>query len=149
MQPTGFKIDFVRNLISGSAEWFFIIILKFILTSTFEIKIYKKIPWHEKKLIFEGVYRQRIHYLTLTAWEKKLWGHVWTIPGSNFGHRQKWIIQKKICIKMRSNYVRVWGSLLKFYDPYYLTRFIYTVLNLAVRQIRTNWRCGVKWSGWI
>ena len=50
MQPYGFKIDFVRNLISGSAEEFFIIILKFILTSTFEIEIYEKIPWHEKKL---------------------------------------------------------------------------------------------------
>ena len=38
----GFEIDFVRNRISGSAAWFFVIILKFIFTLIFEIKIYAK-----------------------------------------------------------------------------------------------------------
>ena len=38
----GFKIDFVRNPISGSAARFFVIILKFILTLIYEIKIFKK-----------------------------------------------------------------------------------------------------------
>ena len=41
-QPYGFEIDFVRNSISGSAAWFFVIILKFIFAAIFEIKIYKK-----------------------------------------------------------------------------------------------------------
>ena len=44
-RPYGFEIDFVRNPISGSAAWFFVIILKFILTPIFEIKI------HEKKFL--------------------------------------------------------------------------------------------------
>ena len=34
-QPLGFEIDFVRNSISGSAAWFFVIILKFIFTAIF------------------------------------------------------------------------------------------------------------------
>ena len=39
------KIDFKGNPIFESAAWFFVIILKFIFKSIFEIKI------HEKKLI--------------------------------------------------------------------------------------------------
>ena len=39
----GFELDFVRNPISGSAAWFFVIILKLILTPIFEIKIHEKI----------------------------------------------------------------------------------------------------------
>ena len=34
-RPYGFEIDFVRNPISGSAAWFFVIILKFIFTHIF------------------------------------------------------------------------------------------------------------------
>ena len=41
-RPYGFEIDFVRNFISGSAAWFFLIILKFIFTPIFEIKIHEK-----------------------------------------------------------------------------------------------------------
>ena len=41
-QPYGFQIDFVRNSISGSAALFLVIILKFIFTLIFAIKIYKK-----------------------------------------------------------------------------------------------------------
>ena len=38
-----------------SAAWFFVIILKFIFTPIFEIKINeKKIPWRQKNFIFEG-----------------------------------------------------------------------------------------------
>ena len=37
-QPLGFEIDFVSNPISGSAAWFFVIILQFILTAIFESK---------------------------------------------------------------------------------------------------------------
>ena len=41
-QPYSFSIDFVRNPISGSTAWFFVIILKFIFTPIFEIKIQEK-----------------------------------------------------------------------------------------------------------
>ena len=41
-RPYGFEIDFVRNPISGSAAWFFVIILEFIFTPILEIKIYEK-----------------------------------------------------------------------------------------------------------
>ena len=51
-RPYGFKIDFARNLFSGSAAWFFVIIFKFIFTPIFEIKFHEKIFWHRKKLHF-------------------------------------------------------------------------------------------------
>ena len=38
-----FDTDFVRNPISGSAAWFFVIILKFIFKLIFEIKLHEKI----------------------------------------------------------------------------------------------------------
>ena len=60
-RPNGFEIDFVRNLISGSAAWFFVIILKFIFTPIFELKIY------EKKS--QRPYHQPRQYLTPPAWE--------------------------------------------------------------------------------
>ena len=47
-RPYGFEIDFVRNPITGSAAWFFVIILKFIFTAIFKIKIHEKNPWHQK-----------------------------------------------------------------------------------------------------
>ena len=37
-QPLDFEIDFARNPFSGSAAWFFVIILKFIFTAIFELK---------------------------------------------------------------------------------------------------------------
>ena len=41
-QPLSFEIDFVRNLISGSATWYFVIILEFLLPAIFEIKVHVK-----------------------------------------------------------------------------------------------------------
>ena len=49
-QPLGFEIDFARYPISGSAAWFFIIILKLIFTPIFEIKVHEKNSWHRKKI---------------------------------------------------------------------------------------------------
>ena len=51
-RPYGFEIDFVRNPISGSAAWFFVIILKFIFTLIFEIKLYEKKFLDIKKISF-------------------------------------------------------------------------------------------------
>ena len=51
-RPYDFKVDFVRNLISGSATWFFVIILKFIFTPIFEIKIYGKKFLDTQKISF-------------------------------------------------------------------------------------------------
>ena len=42
LQPLDFEIDFVRNPISGSAAWFFVIIGKIIFTAIFEIKNHEK-----------------------------------------------------------------------------------------------------------
>ena len=42
LRPYGSKIDFETNPFSGSAAWFFVIILNFILTPIFEIKIPEK-----------------------------------------------------------------------------------------------------------
>ena len=51
-QPLDFEIDFARNPISGSAAWFFVIILKFIFTDIFEIKNYVKKFLGTKKISF-------------------------------------------------------------------------------------------------
>ena len=45
-EPFDFEIDFTRNPISGSAAWFFVIMLKFIFPLILEI--HEKNPWHEK-----------------------------------------------------------------------------------------------------
>ena len=52
--PYGFQIDFVRNPISGSASWFFIIILKFIFTPILEIKIHTKKFFDTKNFHFRS-----------------------------------------------------------------------------------------------
>ena len=49
----GFEIDFVRDPISGWTSRFFIIILKFILTPMFEIKIHEK-NFDTKKFHFQS-----------------------------------------------------------------------------------------------
>ena len=41
-RPYSFEIDFEGNPFYRSASWFFVIILKFIFTTIFEIKIYEK-----------------------------------------------------------------------------------------------------------
>ena len=48
VSPIGSKIDFKRDPIFESAIWVFVIILKFIFTLIFEIKIHEKIPWYQK-----------------------------------------------------------------------------------------------------
>ena len=55
-QPLDFEIDFVRNPISGSAAWLFVIIIKFIFKAIFEIKNYVKkfLGTKKKKFIFEA-----------------------------------------------------------------------------------------------
>ena len=50
--PYGFEIDFLRNPIFGSASWFFVIILKFIVTPIFVIKIHEKKYLDIKKISF-------------------------------------------------------------------------------------------------
>ena len=54
VSSNAFKIDFVGNTISGLAAYFFFIILKFIFTPIFEIKISDKYPCHENNFIFLG-----------------------------------------------------------------------------------------------
>ena len=51
VQPFGFEIDFARNPISGSAAWFFVIIVKFIFTAIFEIKVHVKKFFGPKKIL--------------------------------------------------------------------------------------------------
>ena len=82
-RPNGYKIDFVRNPISGSAAWFFVIILKFIFKPIFEIKIHEKNSLTPKKVYFrrpifinqhiflwsKSQDRQLRQYLTPPAWE--------------------------------------------------------------------------------
>ena len=45
VSPIGAKKDFKGDSIFESAAWFFLIILKFIFTSIFEIKIHEKKIW--------------------------------------------------------------------------------------------------------
>ena len=69
-QPYGFKIDFVRNPISESAAWFFVVILKFIFTPIFEIKIYEKKFLDTQKISFSKPDFHKhdwLDYVTLTA----------------------------------------------------------------------------------
>ena len=77
-RPLGFEIDFVRKPISGSAAWFFVIILKIIFKPIFEIEIHgKKILDTKKKfpIFIKAImaahrpYRKRRQYLTPPAWE--------------------------------------------------------------------------------
>ena len=51
-QPLDFEIDFARNPISGSAAWFFVIIVKFIFTAIFEIKNHVKKFFGTKQISF-------------------------------------------------------------------------------------------------
>ena len=52
LRSNDFEIDFMRNPIFGSAASFFVIILKLIFTSIFEIKIYGKNFLDTKKFYF-------------------------------------------------------------------------------------------------
>ena len=53
-RPYSFEIDFVRNLFSGSAWWFFVIILKFILHPFLKSKFMRKNTLTPKKFHFES-----------------------------------------------------------------------------------------------
>ena len=59
-RPYGFEIDFGRNAISGSAAWFFVIVLKFIFTSICEIRIYKKKFLNTKKVSMVYLFRSLV-----------------------------------------------------------------------------------------
>ena len=52
-RPYSFEIDFLGNPTSGSASWFFVIILKLIFSSIFEIKIHAKKFLDTKKISFQ------------------------------------------------------------------------------------------------
>ena len=62
-RPYGFRNDFLRNPISESAAWFFVIILEFIFTPIFEINIHGKNSLTQKKFHF----RRSIFIVTLIA----------------------------------------------------------------------------------
>ena len=52
VSPIGSKIDFKGDPIFESAAWFFVIILKLILTPIFEIKVHEKKFLDTKKISF-------------------------------------------------------------------------------------------------
>ena len=70
-QPLDFEIDSARNPISGSATWFFLIILKFIFTVIFEIKNHVKNSLALKKFYFRRPIFINQHYFDL-CWERWL-----------------------------------------------------------------------------
>ena len=47
-RPNGLEIDFVRNLFSGSAAWFFLSSLYKFLHPFLKSKFMKKVPWLKK-----------------------------------------------------------------------------------------------------
>ena len=68
-RPYGFEIDFMRNPMSGPASWFFVIILKFIFTPIFEIKINAKKVLDTKKFqiripitIYISIYSNKVNH---------------------------------------------------------------------------------------
>ena len=85
VQPLGFEIDFVRNPISGAAAWFFVIILKFIFTAIFEIKIYEKNSLTPKKFYFRRPIFIDRHILHHSLW-------------------QFFILHKRLCLKRDSTF---------------------------------------------
>ena len=70
-RPYGFESDLVRHPISGSAAWFFIIILKFIFTPIFEIKIHAKKLLDNEKISFSK-FDFHIDGEVPPAWELKI-----------------------------------------------------------------------------
>ena len=142
MQPLGFNIDFVRNSISGSAAWFFVIILIIIFTSIFKIKISRKISWHQNNCIFEGppaweVRSSMALFLLKTYGEFKI-SH-WIIFNVLFHHISTF------CIK--------YPLLAHFCYPNFSSNFfnafqaldIYKKLNLKKVSSESSW-VGVLWQ---
>ena len=68
VRPYGFKIDFVRNPTSGSAAWFFLIMLKFIFTPILEIKIYGKKFLNTQKISFAKLDFHKTTFFVLYIW---------------------------------------------------------------------------------
>ena len=64
-RPHGFDIDFVRNPIAGSPARFFVIILKFIFTPIFEIKIHEKNFLGTEKISFSNSDYHKATYIYL------------------------------------------------------------------------------------
>ena len=80
MSPIGSKIDFKGDPIFESAAWFFVIIIEFIFTSIFEIKIYeKKIP-DTKKFSFS-----RADFVFMTYWPGPIFFHTRVPELDSFG----------------------------------------------------------------
>ena len=82
----GFEIDFVRNPISWSAAWFSNIILKFIFTPIFEIKIHEKNSLTPKKFHFRDPILTNINkfktFLKIQNLPSKIWPwflHIWRL----------------------------------------------------------------------
>ena len=73
MSPIGSKIDFKGNPIFETAARFFVIILKFIFTSIFEIKIHEKKFLDTKKISFsKAVFEAEFEYEKIDKNFKKL-----------------------------------------------------------------------------
>ena len=67
-RPLGFEIDFVRNPVSGSAAGFFVIILKFVFTPIFEIKVLKKNSLTPKKFHFrKPIFNKHTSKMTINS----------------------------------------------------------------------------------
>ena len=68
MSPVGSKIDFKGDLIFESTAWFFVVILKFIFTLIYEIKIF------EKKFLLTKIISLKLRYLLelLFLYKKKM-----------------------------------------------------------------------------
>ena len=58
--PMALKSIFLENLIFESAAWFFVIRLRFIFTSIFEIEIHEKNSLARKKFNFDSTYYVKI-----------------------------------------------------------------------------------------
>ena len=72
-QPSDFEIDFARNPISGSAAWFFVSNLKFILTVIFEIENHVKEFFGTKKIPTAWELNLKVHHRSddlYAAWLK-------------------------------------------------------------------------------
>ena len=88
VSPIGSKIDFKRDPIFESAAWFFVIILKFIFTSNFEIEIYEKNSFTPKKLkqFFYDLYIKVIETVIITFWRTNSENSINKFDSEKFGN---------------------------------------------------------------
>ena len=87
---------FARNPISGSSSWFFVIILKFILTAIFEIKNHvKNFPGTKKKSFSKLVFYKPIHIkVKFQSFTLFLRWRIYCMMLSN-RNRSKWVPREK------------------------------------------------------